>query len=53
MEASLWSGPHSKGGLEVVGAIMPEAMRSGKQKAGAADMPSPCGSDIFRKAEWP
>jgi hypothetical protein len=32
MKASLWSGPHSKGGLDVVAAIMPEAMRGGKAR---------------------
>jgi len=32
MKASQWSGPHSKGGLDVVAAIMPEAAGSGKAR---------------------
>ena len=51
MKASLWSGPHSKGGLKVVAAIMPEAMDSGKAQDGAAVMPMACNQCVFRKAE--
>jgi len=35
MKTSLWSGPHSKGGLNVVAAIMPEAMGGGKARRSA------------------
>jgi hypothetical protein len=51
MKASLWNGPHSKGGLKVVAAIMPEAMDSGKAQDGAAVMPMACNQCVFRKAE--
>jgi hypothetical protein len=46
MKASLSNGPIFRG-LDVVAAIMPEAMGSGKQKAGAAGMPMACNQYVF------
>jgi hypothetical protein len=51
MKASQESGPHSQGGLDVIAAIMPEAMGSGKQQAGAAAMLMACNQCVFRETE--